>query len=354
MNNIGAINIYFNKKLSAEEKIRISKLYSCLDIFDEKDKKCMLCGERVNGFCKSHSLPKFVLKTCSSNGKIRIGKTFQNDSYNDVSGIGNTLIFTSICDKCDNTFFQDYEHERVFFDKLSDTSINEIAIKNYLRYLHKQKIETAKFEKLLKLDVKHYEEKQFYENQLFLCKQNVIDINKKLLIFKNRKVEHNFYIIDEIDLDYSTEIAYQGFVTLTYGFDGLINNIYDYNLLTKMQQLGICIIPHSKGTKILLFCEEGLSRMKLFYKTFRKLSLDEKLYVLNYILLLYDEEWVVDASFNKKLNKETLMLINQHDTVFQEAYYQHELIETDKLIKVIKDIFELETSGNIYNFLKRK
>lgn len=354
MNDLGIINTYLRKKLSNKEKIRISKLYSGLDIFDGESKKCLLCGENVNGFCKSHSLPKFVLKSCSSNGKIRTGKTFQNDSYYKDSGVGNALVFSGICDKCDNTYFQDYEHEHIFFNKFNDLSINEIAIKNLLRYLHKQKLEVAKYEKLLASNIKYPEEKQFYENQLFLCKQNAIDTNELLNKYKRKKTEHNFYVIDEIDLDYSTEIAYQGFVTLVYGFSGLINNIYDYESSTKMQQLGICVIPHSKGTKVLLYCEEGLSRLKLFYKKYRSLDLKEKLYVINYILLLYEEEWVVSASFNKKINKETLMLINQHDTVFQNANCPNELLVTKELVKEVEKIFELKTSGNIYNFLERK
>lgn len=189
---------------------------------------------------------------------------------------------------------------------------------------------------------------------MFLSKQNVVDTNEQLQKYKRKKNEHIFYVIDEIDLDYPTEIAYQGFVTLVYGFDGLINNIYDYEASKKMQQLSICVIPHSKGTKIVLYCEEGLSKLKQFYKKYRTLNLDEKLYVINYILLLYEEEWIVGASFNKKLNKETLMLINQHDTVFQDINSPYGLLEAKELIEEVKETFQLKTSGNIYNFLERK
>ena len=354
MLDLGVINTYFGKKLSKKEKIRISKLYSSLDIFGDKEKTCLLCGQKVNGFCKSHSLPKFVLKKQSSNGKIRTGKTFQKDSFVDNNGVGNTLVFSNICNSCDSSYFQEYEHEDVFTKKLNDVAINEIAIKNLLRYSYKQAMELAKFEKILASEAKYPDEIQFCENQIFLSKQNIIDTNERILKYKNRKLEHNFYVIDEIDLDYSTEISYQGFVTLVYGLDGLINNIYDYDSLTKMQNLGICIIPHSKGTKILLYCEDGLTRMKLFYKPYKKLDLNQKLYLINYILLLYEEDWVVDASFNKKLNKETMTLINQHDTVLQESDCINELYAPINVLAEVSGVFELKTSGNIYNFLERK
>lgn len=285
---------------------------------------------------------------------MRTGKTFQSDSHIDKQGKKNTLVFYNLCKECDGIFFQEYEHEEFFYQKLSNEAINKIALKNYFIYLYKQQKEVAKFEKLLTEVDKNFQMKQFLENQLFLSKFNVNDTNAKIKKYLKRKHNQNFYVIDEIDLSYGTIVAYQGFITLVYGFDGLINNIYNYDKAYKVQQLGLCIFPHSKGTKILLFCEDGSTRLKHFYKTFKHLSIEEKLYVINYILLLYEEEWAMDGSFKEELNKETLQLINQSDTIVQETNDPLSIVENENLVDLARSIFELKTDGDIYNFLSDK
>lgn len=352
---VGTINTYSKRKISKKQKRRASIFESEINAFQENsEKKCLICGKTIIGFCKSHSLPKFVLKCISSDGTIRTGKTFQSDSHIDKQGKKNALIFYNLCKQCDGNFFQEYEHEEFFCQKLSNEAINEIALKNYFRYLYKQQREVLKFEKLLTETRDDAETKQFLENQLYLSKFNVDDTNAKIKKYLKRKHDQNFYVIDEINLDYSTAIAYQGFITLVYGFDGLINDIYKYDETYKIQQLGLCIFPHHTGTKIILFCEDGSTRLKHFYKTFRHLSIEEKMYVINYILLLYEEEWAVDGSVKEKLNKETLQLINQRDTIVQETNNPLSIVENENLVDLARPIFELKTNGNIYNFLSDK
>jgi len=350
--HIGLINTYSKKELTKRQIIRASKFESEINVFEgATSKKCLICGKDIKGFCKSHSLPEFVLKNISSNGMVKTGKSFQSDSHLDKTGIGNTLTFYCVCCKCDREFFQNYEHEEVFFAKLTDVAVNEIAVKNYLRYLYKQQREKCRYKKLLK-ESKGLEESQFCSNQLFLAEMNIDDTKKKIDKTIKGKHKHLFYVIDEIDLDYRVKLAYQGFVTISYGFDGVVNNIYNYNLVNKIQQLGICIFPNSKGTKILLFCEEGSTKLKSFYRTYKTLSLEQKLYVLNYILLLYEEEWVISGEFDKKLNKETLILINQRVDTIQEMD-KPLTIDDNLLIEAIRDVYELKTEGNIFNFLEK-
>ena len=355
MITVGTINTYSKRKINKKQKRIASIFESEVNAFQENsEKKCLICGKTINGFYKSHSLPKFVLKCISSDGTIRTGKTFQSDSHIDKQGKKSALVFYNLCKQCDGNFFQEYEHEEFFCQKPSNEAINEIALKNYFRYLYKQQREVFKFEKLLTEMRDNAETKQFLENQLYLSKFNVNDTDAKIKKYLKRKHDQNFYVIDEIDLDYSTAIAYQGFITLVYGFDGLINDIYKYDETYKIQQLGLCIFPHHVGTKIILFCEDGSTRLKHFYKTFRRLSIEEKMYVINYILLLYEEEWAVDGSFKEKLNKETLQLINQRDTIVQETNNLSSIVENENLVDLVRPIFELKTNGDIYNFLSDK
>ncbi|MBQ7617167.1 hypothetical protein IJS64_04300 [bacterium] len=350
---IGLINTYSRFRINKKEKESISRFESTINVYKKGTKlKCLICGKEVTSFCKSHSLPQFVLKTVSTTGLLKTGLNLQSNSSKDKVGIKNCLTFYDICSECDGSYFQNYEHESTFYGAITDEALNEIATKNYLKYYFKQLKElnrNIEYRNRMKSDL---EMTQFFNNQIELNNFNIRDTKKKIEeIIKNKK-KHNYFIIDEIDLSYSTMLAYQGFVTLTYGFDGLINNIYNYNEWYHIRQLGLCVFPHSKGTKIILFCEEGATKLKYFYKTFRNLPLKKKLYVINYILLLYEEEWAIDYDFNKRLNKETKLLINQHDTAVQELKYGSLPVNENDLIKSVKPYFELKTEGNIFNFLE--
>ncbi len=351
MLDVKIINTFSKRKVGKRKKKQLSIFESGLKVNDSGgDKICPICKKKVSGFCKSHSLPKFVLKHLADNGNIKIGKSFQSGTYKNLFGGSNTLIFNSICRECDSSFFQDYENEDIFRNKMSDVAINEIAIKSYFRYLYRQQKEVVRFRKLIEKE-KHEDARSFYLNQLFLAKTNVEDTLNKLDKCLKEKNKHNYYVIDEIDLNYQTELAYQGFVTPVYGFDELINNVYDYNLKNKIYQLGVCVFPHKNGTKILLFCEEGATKLKYFYKKYRTLNLNQKLYVINYMLLLFEEEWAVNGLFKTKLNKDTLLLINQRDVVYQITDNPFELLDASSMVESTKETFSLKTGGNIYNFL---
>ena len=129
MISIGTINTYSKRKISKKQKRRTSIFESELNTFQTNSKKeCLICGKTINGFCKSHSLPKFVLERISSEGMVRTGKTFQSDSHIDKQGKKNTLVFYNLCKECDGIFFQEYEHEEFFYQKLSNQSLNKSGI----------------------------------------------------------------------------------------------------------------------------------------------------------------------------------------------------------------------------------
>lgn len=80
-----------------------------------------------------------------------------------------------------------------------------------------------------------------------------------------------------------------------------------------------------------------------------------KLYIINYILMMYEEDWIVDGKFSKSiLNKETLLLINQ-TTILQE-YTNHlksPYESTNVSLDFLEKNYHLETKGGIYNFLEK-
>lgn len=116
----------------------------------------------------------------------------------------------------------------------------------------------------------------------------------------------------------------------------------------------IAIFPLQTKSKILLFKEDGNDRLKLFYKDYKKLSLEEKLYAINYILLLYAEDIAFKPEIidKIKINEETLKLINT--TMNPESITTNELSEKEYHKLVLQnalDKFRLKTEGSILNFL---
>ena len=149
-------------------------------------------------------------------------------------------------------------------------------------------------------------------------------------------------------------MAFQGFINLSQGFNGVINDLFNYDPRYKMELLFVCVFPFSGKTKIIIFCEDGVKRLRRFYKKYKKLNIKEKLHVLNYIILLYDEEWCVSTSFKKSsLNKETIWLINQRTDFFFEGDDLEELYQMQKQIRDLQMemTYRIQTKGNIYIYI---
>ena len=323
---------------------------------------CLICGRPCSSFCSSHSIPKFVLNGISTDGLVLRGMDIiKTTGIIKPVGVNSVLTFSSICNQCDNTSFQEYESPEAFKKPLSYLAVNEIAIKNTLRYLYKRKKELFQFELLLKeLDERRLNSDYLsrdLENKLELAKIDVNEYQNLLKILLKKKNDNFFYVIDEINLDYNTYFAYQGFVTLINGFDRrIINDTFNYDIRYKMQRLGIAIFPFENSTKIIIFCKNGDNRLRLFYKPYSKLSLDEKLYAINYLLLMEEEEWCIPASFDtKRLDIETKNLIAQNQEI--EFQTMNPFITKNEMLKTIKahlgDRYVIQTKGNIYNFLAK-
>lgn len=92
-------------------------------------------------------------------------------------------------------------------------------------------------------------------------------------------------------LDYVVPIAFQGSISLMVDLDGIIvNNIYNKDINYKIQDLHICIFPLKESTVITMFIDFNNKRYRNFYKKFNKLSHDDKLALVNYLIFLYLED----------------------------------------------------------------
>ena len=146
------------KDLEIELNKKMSRVISGVRA-EIKDTTCFYCGKPVTSFCNSHNVPRFCLESIGIDGKvtgpnailglpsmgISIGKEF--------IGIGEAGTFKIICRECDSKIFQEYENPDNY---LGDTypaqkMLAEIAMKNYLKFISKRKIEISLWERLLDL-----------------------------------------------------------------------------------------------------------------------------------------------------------------------------------------------------------
>lgn len=328
-----------------------------------KLKKCIICGKDCSSFCNSHTIPQFVLKKIAKNGELVTGMSLlKNPLLDREVGIKKTITFNIICNDCDNTLFQEYEDSNAYNKKISMQMIQKIALKNHLRMLAKrlQEIENHKmlFDSMIDNYGLEFDEENMVDIQTFIEHTKVDSID---IIDFTKEIENNlngktkYYVIDEIDLNYVVPIAFQGTLNLVSGFNGeLINDIYNYNQKYKLLDLQVVIFPLENKTKIVLFKEDGVDKLKYFYKEYKKLTLNERLYVINYILLLYTEDYAIDPEFLEKnnINEETYNLIKTTSiSMSAEGLIMTKEEYKKKAIKLVCDTHKLEKSGNIFNFL---
>jgi hypothetical protein len=143
---------------------------------------------------------------------------------------------------------------------------------------------------------------------------------------------------------------------LVSGFEGeLINDIYNLDIKYNIQGLHIAIFPLSDDkTKILLFMKDGHTRLRPFYKNYRKLSLNDKLCVINYILLLYSEDWVcspsaIDILSSDEKLKEVIKTVSNSTIQFGDDFEKKQFERKVREAALMK--FKLKIDGELYNFL---
>lgn len=342
------INRYNLSDISKEKLIEMKKKYSKFQSDAnqiEDDKVCVLCGSSITSYCKSHTIPQFILKQVSSNGYLSTGQSqLDIPILKKFYGVGEALVFRCICDDCDNTKFQSYENPEKYASQLSEDMIKQIALKNNLRMYDKSINVYNMFKKM-------YEELPFsyVKTKIDIAKLDMQDYHNTVKI--SDKIR--FYTIDDIILPYMTPIAFQGMLNMLVDFEGnIINNLYNLDPKYKIQNLHVIVFPNNGYTHITLFIRDGDSRYRRFYKKFKKLNLREKLYALNYMIILYSEDWVLNPFFTMKINEETLELIRTTiDPEGEFDNYDDYMNHMKLVLRAVKDRFIIPTEGTLFNFL---
>ena len=224
----------------------------------------------------------------------------------------------------------------------------EIAMKNYLKQISKRSIELKipKASRHLGFLYPSAVEKKYAEVKNLDLKEAVFSFEKAKRLAKKTDND-DYYLFSRITLDYTVPTAFQGTVALISDLDGrTINNIYNTDSNYKVAYLHICIFPFDYKTEILLFTESVDKRYRSFYKSFRKLSLEEQLSIINYIIFSYTEDYFLSKYLNENIfldEKLKEIVIGLSDAIVPKENYN--------LLDDAKEKFDLRKHKSIVNLL---
>lgn len=309
-----------NDNMSQNKMIEFRKIYSKIrrEIQSTKNHECFFCGKHGIGYCNSHTIPAFCLKYVSDEGKLGYIRTILGDKIfkNDL-GVNEAGVFHLICRQCDGTIFQEYENESNYDFVPTTTMLAQIMMKNNLRMISKRLFEKELWRILT--------ERHGYSPALNDIRQKVIDLDleeykKDYCIAKKsylKPFDDDFYLNTFITLPYRVPIAFQGALTLVCDLEDIcINNIYNTDPKYKTKSINIMVIPLKEKSVVLLFVEKGNKRYASFFKSFNKLSDYEKLNVINYIIVVYSEDYY----FNPRIPSNVLVDLKQAAEKSTEGY----------------------------------
>lgn len=267
-----------------------------------KGETCYYCGKKVSSFCNSHSVPAFCLRNISEDGEVlTLNALVDNPLIESEKGIKSAGTFQLICRDCDSKIFAEYENPDNYVSQPSDKMIAQMALKNYLKAISKRLFETELY--------RIAQEETGRTSDIFDVKTeiNVLDLKEYIAGYRKAKkaIERGrvseYYVCFYERLPYVVPIAFQCSVALVFDFEGnIINDIYNHSEDYEVKNINISILPMKNDTIVLMFLDDGDTRYRKFYKQFRKLSLDDKLAAITFIMFAYSE----DIYFSKEIQKD--------------------------------------------------
>ncbi|MFL0435529.1 hypothetical protein [Bacillus pumilus] len=269
-----------------------------------KSDECFYCGEKCSSFCNSHSIPAFFLRNIAHEGVVYNNhKLINMPLLDDDIGVNKTGTFQLICRDCDSKIFSEYENPDNYEVTPTSKMIAQIAMKNYLKSISKRKLEIEIFNNIMdstEQPSEYIEQKQIINN---LDLQEYTEGFNRAKRVEKKGWDNEYYLFYHQKLDYVVPIAFQSTIVLLTDFEGnIINNIYNYSPEYQMKSVHICVFPLESSSVIMMFVDSKEKRYRSFYKQFQKLSYENKLAAINFIIFSYSE----DVYIQKKINEEVL------------------------------------------------
>ena len=339
-----------DKQLTDSQKISSNKYFMRTRKEANRDVKadnCFICKKPCTSFCNSHSIPTFILTNIAEQGKL-----FRANIINDNSaplaevGVKQAGTFRNICRDCDSTVFQEYENDTAIENSLNNIFLSEIALKNYLNEMYKKSVSVQMFNKMSSFS-------PMAGSQVYPSSLDALEAEQcanYALRSINGKAK-GYYLFFNMVLNYRVPIAFQNRINLVADLCGnMVNNVYNFDNDYTQKSLHICVFPLKEKSIILMFVEEGDKRYSRFRKQFNKLSLDEKLEVINYMLFLYSDDIYISPSIcHSVLENENLIDVCSITSSFKISTNKP-IFEINPIIPALRT-FDLSKRKIIPNFL---
>lgn len=321
---------------------------------NSRHKECLLCG-KTGGFCKSHTIPEFCLDNIAWNGKVNsINTLIDTEILTKDSGVSNAGVFHIICRPCDGSVFQNYENESAYNTEISNTTLNQIALKNSLRDIYKHEMELEMFEASKELIKEKKPFMSFLADIFFNAqiKARKTDIKECYAVFNKAKdylsSSNNWIRLVSYDkLDFTAPIAYQGMIALITGVNGeVINDIYNPKKSYNIEYLHLAIFPLKDSTAVIMFLDSKSERYSQFEAYIKNTSLENRLEIINRIIFLYTEDYYL----SKKLDSDVMHSLEESAKTLQNIATT---APRRTLKNAVKD-FDLRRDICIPNLLSKK
>lgn len=354
-----------NKTVSKQEMINANKKISKMMAEAKKDcklDKCYNCNKPTTSFCNSHFVPRFCLENIGINGEV-VGPNSILELPNtnmpimkEHMGINASGTFQIICRDCDSKIFRDYENpdNYVMGKNIEQKILAQIAMKNYLKFISKRRMECALYEKQKEYCKTHGITDPYYrQRQEQGIRNSVLDLQSYEKSYKKAcKIaasnDYGYYVIFYKILEYVCPIAVQAPISLAIDLEGnVVSDIFNMDPNYDPTEMHLCVFPLKTQTVVLLFIKDGDKKYRKFYKQFRKLNEDDQLSVLNYIIFLYCEDYFLARDIEKHINLEELKDVANRTPVVWDSVPKH---NTD----VLSDEFSLTNHKSIPNLLSEK
>ncbi|MBE6100875.1 MAG: hypothetical protein E7200_02045 [Selenomonas ruminantium] len=341
MGNFEEINLAkYTNGLTKDNQMEVNRFFSKIRK-EAKSKikvdKCIVCNE-MPGTCNSHTVPQFVLRNISNNGRLNYWNMLQNTNLaKEKKGVNEAETFKLLCRKCDGSLFQEYESEKAYDEGISQKIMLEIALKSHLNEYAKKTYHLALCETMKEYNP-WLETMDRYKAEYGAELLSVSDCRRDINILLHGRPP-KYELIYQKKISYKIPFAVQDYVYLVTGFSKeVINDIYNYRSDYRMIPLYICIFPMKSTTDVIVFLpHNGVSRYKKFIKKFNRMSDGEKLHVLLYIVLKYTDGFLLAGDMDKRIKN-----IKQLNDVFKTSQMYEATVDkkTDVDKKILEDAVE--------------
>ncbi|MEG0471288.1 MAG: hypothetical protein RR588_03040 [Solibacillus sp.] len=304
MRDLGALS-QEARDLMDERKIEFNKAFSKLtneSNKEAKEERCYICKKDCSSFCNSHTVPASFLRNVDVNGDVYTnGKLINVPLLPSEKGVNKSGTFRIICNDCDSKKFSEYENADNYstFPIPTPKMIAQIAMKTALNRIAKRKFEIALYgnvplgnESVYRQQISDMDLKEYIDDFNYAKKAAEKDDDGKYNIL--------YYKV----LDYVVPIAFQSSIALVTDLDGaLINNVYSTKPEYRIKSIDVCVFPLEETSIIIIFAKSKDKIFRNFRKQINKLSIDEQLAAINYMIFSYSE----DVFLSKEIDENILL-----------------------------------------------